>query len=191
MSRSRRRESKRSPQDWVLTGNVWTEFDDNVAINSAVMLPLTQQGPMVDPLMRAVPQVEQSVVAVRGQIFLWPDAPIPANTRGSLDARISVKEGDAVGVPQVPTGYDLTAPAWADEQFLWHRTHWFVSGGTWLEPEKRQVMKDFDVNVKVRRRLEANQLLALTMQWSQTAQGDPTVSLRYLVRLRTLVKYMT
>lgn len=191
MARVRRRDSQRSPSDWVNTGNGWNEFHDLVAIGSAVMFPLTQQAPMVTTGLRAIPQVEQSVVAVRGQVHLWPAIPIAAGAPGVVDMRISVKEADLAGTPQVPAGYDLTSPGWADEQFLWHASEWFVAGGNWLEPEKLQTLRTVNLNVKVRRRLEANQILVMTIQWSQTSQGDPTASMLYVSRLRTLVKYMS
>lgn len=192
MARSRSRSrSKRSPTDWVVTSPSW----DSGALNllpegSTDVIPLTQQAVQADPLLRAVPQVEQSVVAVRGQLFFFPASPLAANARGVLDLRIIRVSADLAGLPAVVTGYDLNSSTWADEAFLWHRTQLFPAGGTWLEPEKRQVLLTVDVNVKVGRRLEAMEILALAIKWE--AYGQVALpDIEYMSRLRCLVKYMS
>lgn len=212
-----RRGGRRRPLDWVATAQT---YQDNVAsyqpsgteerINYSLTTHIDfAQDPFVTAgaNARSTPQLEQTVVRVKGQIVLVLafDSAWWENANGILQVTHRIRVAD-----QVPGTLDIQEPdltnltpdtmgsaTFAQESFLWeHRTCWYNST-SWgdSQVEAQHQPKVIDVDITTKRRLEVGQSLALmtgvrVLQVDSIAIGQWPM-LHEATYLRTLLRTIT
>lgn len=212
MGRGRKR-----PLDWVTTGQTYDAFPSRYTITQTgerINWSLTSHQDFaeaggVTPLFaaRSFPQLEQTVVRVKGEIHLciendpswWENA----NGFAMVTHRIRVAD-------QVPGTIDIQEPdltnltpanmgnaTFAQEHFLWEHRHIWYSSTSWGEQQVAYASQPvkIPVDVTTKRRLEPGQSLALMTEVvlipdGQSQPGTWPDMFEFLT-LRTLMRTIT
>lgn len=132
------------------------------------------------------PQYDATVERVRGTLWAW----ISPNTswwasqtgRGCIKARIEVVDWAPIGSVWPVQPHDryqspqaLSVPFSGNVEFMWEHTFLFISSTSWgdLVVDPSNYVQKVDIDVRVRRKVDKGQILALTIgYWSMDYGGD-------------------
>lgn len=221
MARSRRMQrrgvGRRRPIDWVTTGQTYdsgssrytvTTTPERINWSLTTHLDFAEDGG-ISPLFsaRSAPQLEQTVVRVKGQIHLTleSDPSWWENANGFLVVTHRIRVAD-----QIPGTIDISEPdfsnltpanmgnaTFAQENFLWeNREVWYVRS-TWGETliEGTHTPRKIDVDVRTQRRLEVGQSLSIMTEVVLIPDGQNPPGtwpdLFEMLNLRTLMRTIT
>lgn len=193
--------------DWVVSSASWTQFvpetfPAGTGAVSSMTLPRSiatgvTGGPTNLRFVVAAPEFsdEWTCIRVVGSTHFQLDVPAVGFTwKAILDARIEILDSDPpTGIPLVPIlGFDMTDPIDANRSFMDHKSQMFFRDATWTDIAIHQAPYSgrFDWDVKVKRKLDSSEVVAMIIQWSNLEGSvSQTPDLRVIHRIRMLASF--
>lgn len=184
--------------DWLVSNAGWDSTVLTVNPGTTLLVPLTssnaQQMHLVDPvgLRPDAPETSSNMVVERvvGRIYaVYSDMAPATASEQQTDFVIEVLDADLDGVPLIPSDLNYNDAWSANRSFMWHTMIYAVNLTSWWtdRPGYGQ-FNVIDVDIRVKRRVENNEVLTLVVDNSFTiGTGDQRVSI--INRLRTLVSW--
>lgn len=176
-------------KDWMVSAGGWTLLP-TLSSGDITAVPLT--GYLAQDLTTVaagVPWFESgdnwTLEAVRGSILLLHSEMQPSVTyEQPVHMFLDVLDSDVQGALVLDPLFDAEDPMTANRSFLWHHWNLGINLTTWWtdRPGYGQYEK-IDVNVKARRRMEANKIVCLIIQNTLSAVGG---RINVYTHLRTL-----
>jgi len=184
--------------DWLVSDAGWNSAIISVSPATTLLVPLTsspsQQTHVIDPVnvRPDAPEVamKMTVERVVGTIYMvYSDMEPGTASEQQTELVLEVLDADLDGVPLVPGDLDYTDAWSANRAFMWHH-HLYAANLTtwWTDRPGYGQWNRIDVDVRVRRTIEHNQVLTLIVD---NSYDPPNGALRvgYHGRLRTLVSW--
>lgn len=182
-------------KDWLVSDEAWPTSVVGllVAQGTFAAIPLTYNTSAAFTASRPEnvgafqPNDNWTLEAIRGGIDLWWDTDeVATSWEGIIDVRLEVMDQGLDGVVAVPSTYKLNDNENANRAFLWSDFRHFWKLTSWVDPEQGSPSHwHIDLHVKSKRRIEANQCVALMIS-NISGAGTDTPDIGFLPRIRCL-----
>ncbi len=195
----------RIAQDWMITDDGWRRSAGaswpTLTIDFGTVMPLTLPKSVASvPDAAVVADVRKQVAGlevqdewvcerVRGSTYFTLDVTSTLKKwHATFDARIQVMDVDIENGSPLAS-YDLTDALAANTSWMDHKTWVAFQDSTWTDIAINQspYSGSFDWDIKVKRKVSAEQAVCMTLNWSSDTGVDPDPpKLRWLNRIRVL-----